>query len=57
MSYTHKHLPELSVLKESIERDPSQLSIYAKYGGLIGPNDSINYLTNQLNEYHSRTKS
>jgi len=53
MSYTHKYLPELDTLKQILSENPTQITHYAKYGGLIGSTESVNYLNQQINEYHN----
>jgi len=53
MSYTHTHLPELGILKQLLSENPNQIKYYAKYGGLIGSTESVNYLNQQINEYHN----
>lgn len=53
MSYTHKHLPELGTLKQILSETPNQITHYAKYGGLIGSTESVNYLNQKINEYYN----
>jgi len=53
MSYTHIHLPELDVLKKSLSENSNQINYYAKYGTYMGPSESVNYLNQQINEYHN----
>ena len=53
MSYTHIHLPELDTLKQLLLDNSTQIKYYAKYGGLIGSTESLNYLNQQINEYHN----
>ena len=57
MSYTHTHLPELDILKKILKLNPNQIKYYAKYGGLIGSTESVNYLTKKINDYNTTTKS
>jgi hypothetical protein len=57
MSYTHTHLPELDILKQLLSENPNQIKYYAKYGGLIGSTESVNYLNQQINEYRINSKS
>ena len=53
MSYTHKYLPELDILKQILSDNPNQITHYVKYESLIGPIESVNYLNKQINEYHN----
>ena len=52
MSYTHIHLPELNILQKMLLESPEQIKYYAKYGGLIGPSDSVEFLNKKLDEYY-----
>ena len=45
MSYTHIHLPDIERLKKY---NSEQLKFYAKYDTIIGSNESIEYLNQQL---------
>lgn len=57
MSYTHTHLPHIEDLKESIEANPDVLRYYAKYDGLVGSVESMEYLDKKLKEYYDSKKN
>ena len=52
MSYTHIHLPEVEVLKKILFDNPNQIKYYAKYGGLVGPVESVELITKKIDEYY-----
>jgi hypothetical protein len=52
MTYITKHLPELNVLKNELETNPTNIRYYVKYMGFIGNSDSIEYLENKIKEYY-----
>jgi len=47
MSYVIKYLPELEQLKQEL-KDPYLRKLYRKYGGYVGPSESIEYLHRML---------
>jgi hypothetical protein len=51
MTYITAHLPKLEDLKKELESNPDKIRIYMKYMGFEGPEGSIDYLTNQIEEY------
>ena len=51
MTYITAHLPKLKDLKKELESNPDKIRIYMKYMGFEGPEGSIDYLTNQIEEY------
>ena len=53
MSYTHLHLPEINDLKRILTETPEKIKYYMKYGALMGSNESMEYLTNKINEYNT----
>jgi|TARA_B110000908_G_C9790051_1_gene243984 hypothetical protein len=57
MSYTHTHLPHIEDLKESIESNPDVLRYYAKYSGLVGSSESMDYLDKKLKEYYDSKRN
>lgn len=57
MTYIVKYVPELDILKKQIEDNPSILEMYSKYMGLNGSSESIDYLTEKIDEYYERKKS
>jgi len=57
MSYTHLHLPEINDLKRILSEEPEKIKYYMKYGALMGSNESMEYLTNKINDYTSKTAS
>ena len=54
MSYTHLHLPEVNDLKKILTETPEKIKYYMKYGALMGSNESMEYLTNKINEYRAK---
>lgn len=52
MSYTHTHLPEINKLQKQVEERPEVIKYYAKYDGFVGSTDSINFLTQKIDEYY-----
>ena len=53
MSYTHLHLPEVDDLKRILTETPEKIKYYMKYGALMGSNESMEYLTNKINDYRT----
>jgi len=53
MSYTHLHLPEINDLKQILSEEPEKIKYYMKYGALMGSNESMEYLTNKINDYRT----
>ena len=47
MSYVIKYLPDLNQLKQELQ-DPNKLRTYKRYGGFVGPSDSVDYLHKML---------
>lgn len=52
MTYIVKHLPTIEELKLELEKNPSNIQIYAKYEGFDGSSESIDYLDAKLDEYY-----
>lgn len=57
MTYITLHLPKLEELKKRLEENPDSIRIYMKYMGFEGPEGSIDYLTNKIEEYINSKKS
>ena len=57
MTYITAHLPKLEDLKKQLEEDPDKLRIYAKYMGYEGSSESMDYISEKLNEYSEAKKS
>jgi hypothetical protein len=52
MTYITKYLPKLEVLKNELEKNPTNIRYYVKYMGFAGDSDSIEYLENKIKEYY-----
>jgi hypothetical protein len=57
MTYITAHLPALEELKKRLEENPDSIRVYMKYMGFEGPEGSIDYLTNKIEEYINSKKS
>lgn len=57
MSYVYIHLPQLEDLKKNVETNPDVIRYYAKYEGFIGTAESINYLTEKIEQYYDNKES
>ena len=57
MSYVKTFLPELSELKNKIQTNPDILCYYAKYEGVIGSSESVDYLTQQIKKYYDNKEN
>jgi hypothetical protein len=57
MTYITAHLPTLEELKKQLEENPDSIRVYMKYMGFAGPEGSIDYLTNKIEEYINSKKS
>jgi len=57
MTYITAHLPILEELKKRLEENPDSIRVYMKYMGFEGPEGSIDYLTNKIEEYINSKKS
>jgi hypothetical protein len=56
MTYITAHLPTLEELKKQLEENPDRIKTYMKYEGYQGPEGSIDYLTNKIEEYINSKK-
>ena len=57
MTYITIHLPKLEELKKELEENPDKIKIYMKYMGFEGPEGTIDYLTNKIEEYIKNKKN
>jgi hypothetical protein len=57
MTYITKHLPKVDELKKQLEENPNNIEIYMKYMGFEGPEGSIDYLTNKIEEHIKNKKN
>jgi len=57
MTYITAHLPELEELKKELEENPDKIKIYMKYMGFEGPEGTIDYLTNKIEEHIKNKKN
>jgi hypothetical protein len=51
MTYITAHLPSLEELKKELEENPNKIKIYMKYMGFEGPEGTIDYITQKIEEY------
>jgi hypothetical protein len=56
MTYITVYLPALEELKKQLETNPDRIKTYMKYEGYQGPEGSIDYLTNKIEEYINSKK-
>jgi hypothetical protein len=57
MTYITKHLPTVDELKKELEERPNNINMYMKYMGFQGPEGSIDYLTNKIEEHIKNKKN
>ena len=57
MTYIVAHLPKLEELKKQLEENPKQIETYMKYMGFQGPEGTIDYLTNKIEEHIKNKKN
>jgi hypothetical protein len=57
MTYIIAHLPKLEELKKQLENNPKQIETYMKYMGFEGPEGTIDYITNKIEEYIKNKKN
>lgn len=57
MTYIIAHLPILEELKKQLEENPKQIETYMKYMGFQGPEGTIDYLTNKIEEHIKNKKN
>jgi hypothetical protein len=51
MTYITAHLPKLEELKKELEDNPKRIETYMKYMGFEGPEGTIDYITNKIEEH------
>ena len=57
MTYIIAHLPTLEELKKQLEENPKRIETYMKYMGFQGPEGTIDYLTNKIEEHIKNKKN
>jgi hypothetical protein len=57
MTYIIAHLPKLEELKKQLENNPKQIETYMKYMGFEGPEGTIDYITNKIDEHIKNKKN
>ena len=57
MTYITKHLSSLEELKKELEKNPEKIKIYMKYMGFEGPDGTIDYITNKIEEHIKNKKN
>jgi hypothetical protein len=57
MTYIIAHLPKLEELKKELEDNPKRIETYMKYMGFEGPEGTIDYLTNKIEEHIKNKKN
>jgi hypothetical protein len=57
MTYIIAHLPKLEELKKQLENNPKQIETYMKYMGFEGPEGTIDYITNKIEEHIKSKKN
>ena len=57
MTYITKHLSTLEELKRELEENPDRIKIYAKYEGFEGPDGTIDYIIEKLEEHYKKQKN
>ena len=57
MTYITAHLPTLEELKKELEENPKKIETYMKYMGFEGPEGTIDYITNKMEEHIKNKKN
>lgn len=57
MTYITSHLPKLEELKKELEDNPKRIETYMKYMGFEGPEGTIDYLTQKIEEHIKNKKN
>jgi len=57
MTYIIAHLPKLEELKKQLENNPKQIETYMKYMGFEGPEGTIEYITQKIEEHIKNKKN
>jgi hypothetical protein len=57
MTYIIAHLPTLEELKKQLEENPKRIETYMKYMGFEGPEGTIDYITQKMEEHIKNKKN
>jgi len=57
MTYIIAHLPTLEELKKQLEENPKRIETYIKYMGFEGPEGTIDYITQKIEEHNKKKKN
>jgi hypothetical protein len=57
MTYIIAHLPILEELKKQLEDNPKRIETYMKYMGFEGPEGTIDYITQKMEEHIKNKKN
>jgi hypothetical protein len=57
MTYITAHLPTLEELKKELEENPKKIETYMKYMGFEGPEGTIDYITQKMEEHIKNKKN
>ena len=57
MTYITAHLPTLEELKKQLEENPKRIETYMKYMGFEGPEGTIDYITQKMEEHIKNKKN
>jgi hypothetical protein len=57
MTYIIAHLPTLEGLKKQLEENPKRIETYMKYMGFEGPEGTIDYITQKIEEHIKNKKN
>ena len=57
MTYIIAHLPTLEELKKQLEDNPKRIETYMKYMGFEGPDGTIDYITQKIEEHIKNKKN
>ena len=57
MTYIIAHLPKLEELKKQLENNPKQIETYMRYMGFEGPEGTIDYITQKIEEHIKNKKN
>jgi hypothetical protein len=57
MTYITAHLPTLEELKKELEKNPKKIETYMKYMGFEGPEGTIDYITQKMEEHIKNKKN
>ena len=57
MTYIIAHLPTLEELKKQLEDNPKRIETYMKYMGFEGPEGTMDYITQKIEEHIKNKKN